>query len=77
MEWNEQPWTRWSVPYTERGGTPVLSETNLWYLQAHHPDAVEETGKGTYLLRLDRTYRAALAPGRSFYVCLPVGGRAG
>jgi hypothetical protein len=74
MEWNEQPWARWNVAYTERSGTPVLSETSLWFLQAHHPETVEESGTG-YLLHLDRTYRATLVPGRSFYLCVPVAKR--
>ena len=72
MEWNEQPWARWNVAYTERSGAPVLSETNLWYLMAHHPETVQEAGDGSYWLHLDRTYRARLAPARSFYVCVPV-----
>jgi hypothetical protein len=74
LEWNEQPWARWNVAYTERGGAPILTETNLWFLMAHHPETVEDAGDGTYWLHLDRPYRARLAPGRAFYVCLPAPG---
>ena len=75
MEWHEQPWARWGATYTERGGVPVLSEESLWHLWAHHPETVQDAGEGAYWLHLDRTYRARLAPARSFYLCVPVAGR--
>jgi hypothetical protein len=75
MEWNEQPWSRWNVSYTERSGAPILTETNLWYLMAHHPETVEAAGDGTYWLYLDRPYRASLVPGRAFYLCRPAPNR--
>jgi hypothetical protein len=75
MDWNELPWARWNVTYTERGGTPVLTETGLWYLMAHHPDTVEDAGDGSYWVELDRSYRATPVPGRAFFACVPAAPR--
>lgn len=72
MAWNDEPWARWNVAYTLREGRPVLTETELWYLVAHHPGAVEAAGDDAYLVHLDRLYRATRVPGRSYFACEPV-----
>jgi hypothetical protein len=75
MAWNDDPWARWSVTYTERASAPILTETALWYLMARHPETVEPAGDGSYWVELDRTYRATLVPGRSYFACVATSAR--
>jgi hypothetical protein len=74
-EWNQSPWARWKITYTIRGSQPVLTETNLWDLQARHPEAVEPVGDGTWFVYLDQPYRVRPVEGRAYFTCEPAPGR--
>jgi hypothetical protein len=64
------PWARWGLSPSRRDGYPVLTETGLWTLELHHPEAVERQGAEIFLW-LDKPYQAVPVPDRAFLRLVP------
>jgi hypothetical protein len=66
--WDTNPWAPWGLIHAVRDGSPVVSETGLWFLLQRHPEAVEVERDGeAYWLYLDQPYRAERVQDRAFY----------
>jgi hypothetical protein len=72
---SENPWERWGIVRSTRDGYPVLTETLLWHLMAHHPEVVERAGESELYVHLDQPYRVVKMPDRDWRILLPVPGR--
>jgi hypothetical protein len=66
------PWHPWGIVQSYRHGRPVVTETQLWHLVAHHPAAVERASDGEMYLHLERPYRVVKLPDRAFMALEPV-----
>ena len=69
--WDTNPWAPWGLIYATRDGSPMLTETGLWYLTLRHPEALETEPGDSFWLYLDRPYRAERVPDRAFYRLAP------
>jgi hypothetical protein len=69
------PWETWGLIHTTRDGYPILTETALWQLMAHHPEAVERVGETELYVHLDQPYRVVTLRDRSFRALVPAPGR--
>ncbi len=65
--WDTNPWAPWGLIYATRDGSPMVTETGLWYLAQRHPEALERDSGDIFWLYLDRTYRADRVADRAFY----------
>ncbi len=74
--WDTNPWAKWGLTLAMRDGSPIVTETGLWYLIANHPEAVEKVSDSEFWLYLDRPYHAVRAADRAFYVLHPAPHRA-
>jgi hypothetical protein len=68
--WDTNLWAPWGLIHATRDGSPMLTETGLWFLLQRHPDAVEADGDA-YWLYLDQPYRAERVPDRAFFRLVP------
>jgi hypothetical protein len=68
--WDTNLWAPWGLIHTMRDGSPMLTETSLWFLVQRHPDSVETDGDG-YWIYLDQPYRADRVADRAFYRLVP------
>jgi len=69
--WYDNPWAPWGLTWSTRDGSPVVTETGLWYLTAKHPEAVERVNDGEFWLYLDRPYHAVRPSDRAYFVLRP------
>lgn len=69
--WDTNPWAPWGITFATRDGSPIVTETGLWYLIAKHPEAVEKSSDDEFWLYLERPYRARRMPDRAYYALTP------
>ena len=69
--WDTNPWAPWGVTFSTRDGSPILTETGLWFLMARHPEVVEKVSDDEFWLYLERPYHARRMPDRAYYVLQP------